>query len=135
MLLFSRRFLIVILMAAAVSWGCVRTEQKYDGPTVDAFTGRLTHNGEPVSFPPEEKVTLQLVFEKASGPSGVPIQSDGTFKIGWMPIGKYSAMLVRRGNGSGGRGGMPSMYRIPDMLTIEEGKTEYTIDLGPSWKP
>ena len=113
-----RRFLIVALGAIAVSWGCAR--KPYEGPTVDAFTGRLTHKGQPVSFPEGQRVLLQLRFEKGSGPLGIPIESDGTFKIGWMAIGKYSMTLARGRN----------MYNIPGQLTIEEGKTEYTIELG-----
>jgi hypothetical protein len=126
MLLSYRRVFVVILMAAAVSAGCRPAEKKYEGPTVPAFTGRLTHKGEPVSFPGEGRVVLQLVFEKGKGPMGVRIQpDDGTFKIGLMPIGKYSMTLIRGRN----------RYNIPGELTIEEGKTEYEIELGEKWKP
>jgi hypothetical protein len=135
MLLSYRRVFVVILMAAVASGGCARTEQKYDGPTVKAFTGRLTQNGKPVSFPEGERVTLKLHLEKTPGPMGIPIQSDGSFKIGWMPIGKYDAALVRQKKASGGRGGGSPMYMIPGGLTIEDGKTEYNIELGPNWKP
>jgi len=126
MLLSYRRVFVVILMAAAVSAGCRPAERKYEGPTVPAFTGRLTHKGEPVSFPGEGRVVLQLMFEKGKGPMGVRIQpDDGTFKVGSMAIGKYSMTLIRGNN----------MYNIPDVLTIEEGKTEYEIELGKKWNP
>ena len=135
MLLSYRPVFVVILMAAAVSGGCSRrTEKKYDGPTVDAFNGRLTRKGEPVSFPAGENVNLSVHFEKFTTDWFIPIQSDGTFKIGWMPIGKYSAALLRRKASGGGRG-LPERYPIPGGLTIEEGKTEYLIELGADWKP
>lgn len=132
MLLSLRRSFLVILMATVVSWGCAKKEQKYDGPAVDAFLGRLTHNGNPVNFPENEQVSLRLVFEKAGGPMDVPVQSDGTFKIGSLPIGKYSATLVRSRIIDGRR--VPRRHTIPEGLTIQQGKTEYTIELGPNWK-
>jgi hypothetical protein len=53
-----------------------------------------------------------------------------------MPIGKYSAMLIREKKAAAGSRGPPrDMYNIPDGFIIEEGKTEYTIELGPNWKP
>ena len=92
MLLSLRRLLVAVLVVGSASWGC--TPKPYDLPTVDAFNGRLTHNGKPVSFTPEENTTLKVFHEKARA-FGIPIQPDGTFKIGWMPIGKYAAMLIR----------------------------------------
>ena len=121
-----------------VHCGCAR--KTYDGPTVDAFTGRLVHDGQPVSFPADEKVMLQLFHEKGR-PFGIPIQPDGSFKIGWMPIGKYTAMLQRSGKGAVASPGGPiamglgGAYTVPNGLTIEAGKTEYTIELGKEWKP
>jgi hypothetical protein len=115
----------------------------FEGPKVNSFTGRLVHNGQPVSFPAGDKVELNLIFHEKGRPFNVPIQPDGTFKIGWMPIGTYSASLlremtvdvgvpqvghVRRRNQQGGG------YPLPD-LVIEDGKTDYTIELGPNWKP
>ena len=137
MLLSFHRLLILILGTAIVSWGC--STKTYNGPTVDAFTGRLTHKGEPVSFPAEENVTLRAIFHKNGQAYGIPIQPDGTFQIGWMPIGQYTALLIREkkpAGGARGRRGPPgSMYTVPDGLNIEEGKTEYVIELGPNWKP
>jgi hypothetical protein len=134
MLLFYRRLFVVILMAAAASGGCARRDpEEYKGPRVDAFTGQLTHNGKPVSFTEEDQAKLSVHFEKFTTPWFIPIQSDGTFKIGWMPIGKYSATLLRSKLSGGHR--VAQRHPIPDGLTIEEGKTEYNIELGPSWKP
>ena len=31
--------------------------------------------------------------------------------------------------------GPPSKYNVPGGFAIEDGKTEYTIDLGKNWKP
>jgi hypothetical protein len=138
MLLSYRRVFVVMLMAAAVSGGCTRSGTKYEGPTVDGFTGRLTHNGKPVSFPEEESAKLSVHCQKFAGPPmNIPIQSDGTFKLSSaMPIGKWSAALIRtKASGGPRRGGAPQRYSIPDGFTIEEGKTEYEIELGPNWKP
>jgi hypothetical protein len=136
MLLSYRRVFVVILMAAAVSGGCRRTATKYEGPAADAFNGRLTRKGEPVSFPEGETVQLSVHFEKFTDrPWSIPIQSDGTFKVGRMPAGKWTAALIRSKGSGGARGGAPQRYRIPGGFTIEEGKTEYLIELGPEWKP
>jgi hypothetical protein len=113
---------------ALIAAGC--GSDKFDGPTVDAFTGRLTKDGKPVTFPDSESVTLKVIHDKAKS-FGIPIAQDGTFKIGWMPIGKYSAILVRtKENAKGG----PNMYNVPGGFEIVAGKTEYDIDLGKSWK-
>jgi len=137
MLLSYRRVFVVILMTAAVSGGCSRKAKQYEGPTADAFNGRLTRKGEPVSFPQGETVQLSVHFEKSTGPPlEIPIQSDGTFKVGsGMPAGKWTAALVRTKGSLGARGGSQQRYRIPGGFTIEEGKTEYEIELGPNWKP
>ena len=102
------------------------------GPTVDAFVGRLVQQSKPVSFPSGENVSLQLFHEKGQS-FGIPIKSDGSFTIGWMPIGKYSAMLKREKAG-GARTG-PNVYNVPGGLTIEQGRTEYSVELGNGWKP
>jgi len=118
-------------VAAAVA-GC-GGHKEFSGPTVDAFTGKLTQDGKPVSFPPGEAVTLQVIHHDTGRQFGVPIQPDGTFKIGWMPIGKYSAIL-KRAPRAGARGG-PNMYNVPDGFAVTDGQTEYAIDLGKGFKP
>jgi hypothetical protein len=120
----------VLIAGLAVAAGCAR--KPFDGPTVDAFNGRLTHDGKPVSFPEGEDVTLQLFHEKGQS-FGVPINSDGSFKIGWMPIGKYSATLMRQNKRE--KGPPTNRYSVPGGLAIQEGQTEYKIDLGKGWKP
>ncbi|MBN9523661.1 hypothetical protein J0H58_34975 [bacterium] len=106
----------------------------FDGPTVDAFNGRLVRGGQPVAFPAGEKVQLKLFHAKGES-FNIPVNADGTFKIGWMPVGKYSAALVREAAEPGKKGAAPSRYSLPGGLTIEDGKTEYQIELGKDWKP
>jgi hypothetical protein len=104
---------------------------QYDGPKVDTFTGRLTHDGKPVSFPDGDYVQLKVFHEKGTS-MGIRIRSDGTFTIGWMLIGKYSAILETPPKGGKGA---PSKHNIPGGFTIEEGRTDYTIELGKDWRP
>src|SRR5262249_25110338 len=91
---------------------------------------RLVHDGKPVSFAAGRDIELRL-FHETGQSFGIPIKEDGTFQIGWMPIGKYSATLDRPSRGKGG----PSRYSVPGGLAIEDGKAEYTIELGKNWKP
>ncbi|HEX4591668.1 MAG TPA: hypothetical protein VH120_17150, partial [Gemmataceae bacterium] len=63
---------------------------------------------------------------------GVPLEPDGTFKIGWMPIGTYSLLLERPPKRA--RSG-PIRYAVPDAFSIVEGQTEYTVDLGKGYQP
>jgi hypothetical protein len=123
-----RVVLLAILGVAVVGCG---QRKPFDGPTVETFVGRVTQDGQPVSFPEGEEVTLRVFLHGKGQRFGIPLKSDGTFDIGWMPIGKYSVMLER--GAKDGRGA-PSMYRVPD-VTIEEGQTQYTIELGKDWKP
>ena len=81
----SLRGFILVLSVSAVAYGCAR--KPFNGPTVDAFDGRLTRKGEPVSFSEEEKPILQVFHEKGTS-FDISIKPDGTFQIGWMPIGK-----------------------------------------------
>jgi hypothetical protein len=118
-----------VALAVLVS-GC--GSKSFDGPTVDAFTGRVVKDGKPVTLPADETVQIKVIHEKTAKSFGIPLAGDGTFKIGWMPIGKYSAILVReKQNAKGG----PNMYNVPGGFSIEDGKTEYEIELGKNWKP
>ena len=123
--------LILLAGLALLGVGC-GPKRSFDGPTVDAFTGRLTHNGKQVSFPEGKEVTLKVIHEKGTS-FYIPIKSDGTFEIGWMPIGKYGAVMELERPGLGRKG--KSMYNVPGGLSIQEGQTEYTIELGKDWKP
>jgi hypothetical protein len=124
---------VLLLAALAGAVGC-RQEKRipFDGPTVDAFTGRVTHDGKPLSFPPEGNPSLKLFLEQRGISYGIRLEPDGAFKIGWMPIGKYYVLFQwgpRQANGQ--RKG----YGVPGGLTIVPGKTEYTIELGKEWSP
>jgi hypothetical protein len=123
-------FLTLAAALGLLAAGC--GQKKFDGPTVDAFTGRVVKDGKPVSFPAGESVELKVIFQEKAQSFGIPLQPDGTFKIGWMPIGKYSAILIRKKEGA--RGG-PSMYNVPGGFEIVDGKTDYQVELGKNWKP
>jgi len=126
-----RFFGCLILLGGVVllGMGC-GPKRPYDGPTVDGVTGRLTHDGKQVSFPEGSPVFLKVTHEKGTS-LYMSIKPDGTFKIGWLPIGKHGAVMERPGPGGKGK----SMYNVPGGLTIQEGQTEYTIELGKDWKP
>ena len=127
------RYVMAVALAGALGLlaiGCGGGHKSFDGPTVDAFTGRVVCDGKPVSFPAGETVQLKVIHDKAKS-FGIPLQSDGSFKIGWMPIGQYSAILIRQSEG--GKGG-PNMYNVPTRFDIEAGKTDYEIELGKGWK-
>jgi hypothetical protein len=111
--------------------GCGPTKS-FKGPTVDAFTGRLVHDGQPVAFPEGEQILLEMYHETGEK-NLIPIHADGSFKIGWMPIGKHGAALLRSNKEE--RGPRTTRYSVPGGVTIEAGKTDYTIELGKGWKP
>src|SRR2546423_15175424 len=75
-------------------FGCTDNKGGYEGPTVDAFHGKVTHNGNPVKFAENEEVQLK-VFHESGRQFGIPLTADGTFEIGWMPLGKYGMMFER----------------------------------------
>ena len=131
-------FAVVALAGSALSVaGCEqRTGADDYEATVDAFNGQLVHQGKPVSFEPDDEVKLQLVWQQKGENFGVPIKPDGTFTIGWMPLGEYSAVLHRRSAPAEGKrgSGAPTNYTVPGGLTIEEGKTDYQVELGEKWK-
>src|SRR5262249_14971011 len=78
--------------------------------------------GRPGHFPEGSEPSLKLFHEKGES-FEIPLQPDGSFKIGWMPIGKHSATLLRRNKT--GMGPPETRYSIPGGLTIEAGKTRY----------
>jgi len=112
--------------------GC--TQKTYTGKTVDKFVGKLTHDGKPVNFPADEQAQITVYHEKGQQWS-IPLKEDGTFDIGWMPVGKYAVMLERQ-QGARKKGSGMSRYNVPDGLTIGDGKThDYVIELGKGFKP
>jgi len=77
-------------------------------------------------------VVLAWSTAKQVAPFGIPLQPDGTFKIGAMPIGQYVAFMEKPA--AGGKG-PPTKYTIPGGLMIKEGTTDYTLDVGKGWRP
>jgi hypothetical protein len=126
------RVLFCTALALVLGLAAIGCKKRFDGPTIDAFSGKLVQDGKPVTFPEGEQVLLQVFHEKGQS-FGIPIHSDGSFKIGWMPIGKYSAMLTRQSKKA--RGSPLNRYSVSGGLTIQDGKMDYTIDLGKGWKP
>ena len=126
------RLVLTFCLGLAV-FGCTNKRGGYEGPTVDAFHGKVTHNGKPVKFA-ENEARLNLYHESGQQ-FGIPLKADGTFEIGWMPIGKYAIMLERIAQNPAKKGPQKTMYNVPDGLTIEEGKRDYVIELGKHFKP
>jgi len=127
--------LALSFLVSATFVGCERTAQM-PGPTVNKFTGKLVAGGNPVTFKNGEKVSLSLTHSSAQS-FGIPIKEDGSFSIGEMPIGKYTAVLLVEPSSEGGKGnsGQPKRVGVPEGFEIVEGKTEYTVDLGDKYKP
>ena len=127
------RLVLTFCLGLAV-FGCTNNKGGYEGPTVDAFHGKVTHNGNPVQFAENEEAQLTLYHETGK-PYGIPLKADGTFEIGWMPTGKYMVLLERKAQASAKRGPSKTRYNVPDSLTIEAGKKDYVIELGKDFKP
>jgi hypothetical protein len=127
------RLVLTFCLGLAV-FGCGKNKGGYEGPTVDAFHGKVTHNGKPVKFAENEEVQLSL-FHESGRQFGIPLTADGTFEIGWMPIGKYAMMLERTAQNTEMKGPSKTRYNVPNGLTIEEGKKDYVIELGKNFKP
>lgn len=121
-----------LTLALVVSIAIAGCGGPYKEPTIEKFDGQLTHEGQPISFADGEKVLLRLTLHKNGERFGVPISPAGTFDIGWMPIGEYSATLERGGSASGFG---VDLYNIDEGLTIAEGQTKYTVELGEKFKP
>lgn len=127
--------LSIAVIAATAFTGCGPGGGYTEGPTVDRFTGRLTASGGPVAFGADELVLLNMTHKESKSGFGVPIKPDGTFDIGWMPVGSYSVNLTRGPSRvafmSGNEKGVWTVS-LPE-FTIAEGQTEYTIDLPANW--
>jgi hypothetical protein len=130
---------VLIAGLVGTALGCGGRKPYYDGPKVPAFSGQVVQNGKPVTFPEDEDVSVHCTVIEGEGIGkafGVPIKPDGSFSIGWMPVGKMMLRLERSPKDPAKRPvGPPSRYSIPGGLTIEQGKTTgYVIDLGKGWK-
>jgi len=103
------------------------------GPTIKELTGKVVANGQPVTFKESEEPILQIKSANYSG--GLALKTDGSFKIGRVPVGKYFLILERKPDVKA-KGQLMNRYNVPgDGLTIVEGKTDYTIELGKDFKP
>jgi hypothetical protein len=114
--------------------GCEPPKPKeFDGPTIDKFVGTVVQEGKAVKFPEDEavQVHLFLVDKDKANEFQIPIKADGSFKITWMPIGKYGAILERKSKAMM----RPIKFPLPEPFRIEKDKTEYVFELGPDWKP
>ncbi len=129
-----RGFIVALLLGGLLlpMLGCDPPKVKeYDGPTVPKFVGKLLHEGKPVKFSDDEIPSLQLMFQKTRRMWGIPLTSDGTFDITWMPIGKYVAVLERKEKANPRN---INRFVVDPDFRIEEGKTEYVFELGQNWK-
>ena len=124
------RLVLTLCLGLAVL-GCTDNRGGYKGPVVDAFHGKVVHDGNPVKFA-ENEAQLSVFHEKGQQ-FGIPLKADGTFEIGWMPIGKYAVMLERVSQTP--KGPPKTMHNVQGGLTIEEGKKDYVIELGKDFKP
>jgi hypothetical protein len=125
--------LVVTFCLGLAAFGCGKEPGVFEGPTNDAFTGKVVHNGKPVKFAEGEEGSLSI-FHETGRRFGIPLNPDGTFEIGWMPIGKYTVQLERTLKHSK-KGASMSRYGVPGGLKIEAGKTDYVIELGKDYKP
>jgi len=121
-----------VLSIMLLSAGCGPGPAQY-GETTDAFVGRLVQNGKPITVPDGAK--LNLTHDKTYHRFGIPLNSDGSFTIGWMPTGNYSAELIwmkqaTKDNASASQ----QRYNVPNGLVIEKDTKQYGIELGKGWK-
>jgi len=124
--------LVLTFCVGLTVFGCGKPTGEYEGPKVDAFHGKLVSDGKPVKFAENEEAQLS-VFHESGRQFGIPLTADGTFEIGWMPIGKYSMMLERTSQNKKGPG--KTRTGVPGNLVIEAGKKDYVIHLGKGFKP
>jgi hypothetical protein len=124
--------LAALLAVSIVCAGCTQKPVGYK-ETTEAFVGSVLQDGKPISLP--EGSRMDLVHDETYSKFGIPLGQDGSFKIGWMPTGKYSAELVWLKGAASADGGSLERFNVPNGLTIEKDKTEYTMDLGKKWEP
>ena len=126
--------LVLTFCLGLAAFGCGKEPGVFEGPKVDAFYGKVVHNGKPVKFAEGEEVSLS-VFHETGRRFGIPLKEDGTFEVGWMPTGKYNVQLERTPSKHSKKGASKSRYGVPDGMNIEAGKTDYVIELGKNYKP
>ncbi len=127
-------FFLILGLLWVLALGCGRYGPKpyYEGPKVSSFSGRVVHNGEPVTFGRDNGQVIDFHSLESPTEFGVPLKADGTFSIGWMPTGKHRLVFERFATD----GGAGAKFSIPGTFTIEDGKTSgYVIELGKGYKP
>jgi hypothetical protein len=138
------RVLVGFILVSGLLWataGCgFGPKPYYDGAKIEAFSGQVVQDGKPVTFSEDEEVVIKFIVaegDDAGKRFGVGIKPDGSFGIGWMPLGKMQMIMERSAKDPARRSpGPPNMYTIPGTLTTEKGKTSgYEIELGKAWKP
>jgi hypothetical protein len=113
--------------------GC--TKRPFEGPTVEAFDGRIVQEGKQVSPSKGERVVIRLMQHGTGEQFGIPISPQGTFNIGEMPVGTFSVVLERTPPMTNGGAAQPRQeIAIDDPFKIEEGQTQYDIELGKAWR-
>ena len=126
------RYLLALCISFFIA-GCTKVA-KFDGPTVDAFHGQLVSDGKPISFSAdEEEIRLFLIHQGSGERFRIPIKADGTFDIGWMPIGQFNCMVEQKKKGGLETRGVqfPTQSKpVPGGLKIEEGKMVYDVEVG-----
>jgi hypothetical protein len=110
--------------------GCGPAPADY-GETTEAFEGKIVQNGKPVTLP--DGAILNVTQNSTYHRFGIPLNSDGTFKIGWMPVGKYSLELIWVRESATGQSSQ-QRYNVPNELVIEKETKPNEIELGTKWK-
>jgi hypothetical protein len=128
----STSVILLGILLAAVGCGPEKVQREYTGPVIEKFSGRLVRDGKPIEFPKEELVTLQMLFTKNGSMMGIPIKADGTFEIGWMPIGCYHLILERQAPEPTAQA---RKAVVPNEFYISRGKEVYNIEMGEAFQP
>jgi hypothetical protein len=128
MRLLACALLLAVLVLPAT--GCGK-DKEFDGPTVDKFVGKVVKDGKNFTFPTSDQLIIEAKHESRQT-FGIPINPDGTFEIGWMPLGNYVLFAEYHKSGQKGRANKTT---IPGGLQVMQSKTDYVIDLGKNWKP
>ena len=124
------RFRPLLVLALLAVTGC-QEEIPFDGPTVENFDGQLVGAGAPLRFSNDEEVQLLLIHKGSAERFYIPINADGSFDIGWMPIGDYLCSIGRKEKTAGVPAQAPMDFKqVPGGFRIEAGKTEYEIEVG-----
>lgn len=122
--------LSTIVVIAASFVGCGPSAADY-GETTKAFVGHVVQNGKPITLPEDSRlnVTQNSTYHRF----GIPLKQDGSFTIGWMPVGAYSVELIWIRQSATGSTSQ-ERYGVPHDLVIEKEPKEYEIELGQKWK-